>query len=157
MHYPEPIYQQCLGSEEQKFDYQVHMVINSLPVSDQKLLELKEATRNDPTLQKLAEIIIDGWPLNKESLPLELFPYFPFHDEITSAEGLLFKGDRVIIPSSLWKDMKTKLHCGHLGIGKCRTLARQVMFWPGINEEISDMVSKCSACLKSTERTTGLP
>ena len=82
-------------------------------------------------------------------MPPELFPYFPFRDEITSAEGLLFKGDRIIIPSSLRKDMKTKLHCGHLGVEKCRTRARQVMFWPGINAEISDMVSKCIACLEN--------
>ena len=154
-------YLPAADSEEQKFDYQVHMVINSLPLSDQKLLELKEATRNDPTLQKLAEIIIDSWPLSKESLPPELFPYFPFRDEITSAEGLLFKGDRNIIPSSLRKDMETKLHCGHLGLEKCRTRARQVTFWPGINAEISGMVSKMQRMFRksslSKERTTDLP
>ena len=29
-----------------------------------------------------------------------------------------------------------------------RAHARQVMFWPGINTEIADMISKCSTCLE---------
>ena len=70
-------------------------------------------------------------------------------NEITSAEGLLFKGDRVIIPAALCKLMKKKLHHGHTGIQRTRALARQVMFWPSVNAKITDMISKCSACIEN--------
>ena len=56
-----------------KFEYQVHMVLNSLPVSKDKLAQIKEATANDPVLQKLTNIIVDGWP---EAFPSELHAYF---------------------------------------------------------------------------------
>ena len=45
--------------------------------------------------------------------------------------------------------MKEKLHHGHIGIQRTRARARQVMFWPGLNAEITDMISKCSACIEN--------
>ena len=61
--------------------------------------------------------------------------------------GILMKGKPVIVPSSLRKEMKGRIHKGHLGIEKCKVRARETMFWPGINSEITEMVQRCSACL----------
>ena len=55
----------------------------------------------------------------------------------------------MIIPTALRKVMKEKLHHGHIGIQRTRAGARQVMFWPGLNAEITDMISKCSACIEN--------
>jgi hypothetical protein len=33
-----------------------------------------------------------------------------------------------------------------LGIEKYKSRARDVLFWPGLNAQIEDMVSKCSIC-----------
>ena len=46
------------------------------------------------------------------------------------------------------KEIKQRIHEGHLGQEKCKSRARQVVYWPGINAEISSMVSKCSTCLE---------
>ena len=119
------------------------------PCQKEKLDEIKQATRNDYVLQKLSSAIVEGWPETKETLPPELHAYFQYRHEITSAEGLLFKGDRVIISTALRKVMKEKLHHGHIGIQRTRARARQVMFWPGRNAEITDMISKCSACIEN--------
>ena len=35
-----------------------------------------------------------------------------------------------------------------MGIEKCKVRARQVVFWPGINAEITEMISRCPACIK---------
>ena len=139
-------------TNEQKFEYQVHMVLDNLPVSKEKLDEIKQASRNDYVLQKLSSTIVEGWPETKESLPPELHAHFQYRHEITSAEGLLFKGDRVIIPIALRKVMKEKLHHGHIGIQRTRARARQVMFWPGLNAEITDMISKSSQSKSVKER-----
>ena len=45
--------------------------------------------------------------------------------------------------------MKEKLHHGHIGIQRTRARARQVIFWTGFNAEITDMISKCSACTEN--------
>ena len=136
-------------TNEQKFEYQVDMVLDNLLVSKEKLDGIKQATRNDYVLQNLSSTIVEGWPEFKETLPPELDAYFQYRHEITSAEGLLFKGDRVIIPTALCKVMKEKLHHGHIGIQRTRPRARQVMFWPDLNAEITDMISKCSACIEN--------
>ncbi|CAC5400328.1 unnamed protein product [Mytilus coruscus] len=55
------------------------------------------------------------------------------------------------------KNMLNKLHEGHLGIEKTRKLARDSIFWPGINAQITDFISKCSVCLESRRSNTKEP
>ena len=45
--------------------------------------------------------------------------------------------------------MKERIHMGHMGIKRCKARARQLMYWPNINADITNMVSNCSACLKN--------
>ena len=76
-------------------------------------------------------------------------PYFQFRSELSIAEGIVFKGDKIVIPSSLRKEMKERIHQGHLGIEKFKARARQVMYWPNINADISDMVSNGTICIEN--------
>ena len=46
--------------------------------------------------------------------------------------------------------MKDIIHHGQNGIKRCKNRARQSIYWPGINREIEDLVSRCSLC--STHR-----
>ena len=39
-----------------------------------------------------------------------------------------------------------KLHSSHLGVEGCLRRAREVMYWPGMNQEVKDVVSVCSTC-----------
>ncbi|KAK3730654.1 hypothetical protein QZH41_011229, partial [Actinostola sp. cb2023] len=41
--------------------------------------------------------------------------YYCFRDEITLADGLIFKGERVVVPESMRKPLKNHLHMSHLG------------------------------------------
>jgi hypothetical protein len=45
-----------------------------------------------------------------------------------------------------------RIHEGHIGIEKCKARAREVMYWPRINAEIEDYISKCSVCLQHSDR-----
>ncbi len=42
--------------------------------------------------------------------------------------------------------MKQRIHEGHLGIEKCKSRARETLFWPGLNSEIVEMIQRCSTC-----------
>ena len=44
--------------------------------------------------------------------------------------------------------MKQILHTGHLGIERAKSNAGSTMYWPNIDEDISEMISKCNACQK---------
>ena len=43
-------------------------------------------------------------------------------------------------------EILTKIHAGHQGREKCKQRARQVVFWPGINSDINNVVDNCETC-----------
>ena len=51
-------------------------------------------------------------------------------EELCVVNGVLLKGTKVIIPSSMRREMVKLVHDGHLGIEKCKRRAREVMYWP---------------------------
>ena len=51
-------------------------------------------------------------------------PYFQIRSKLSIAEGIVFKGEKIVIPSSLGKEMKDRIHQGHLGIEKCKAKAK---------------------------------
>ena len=61
-------------------------------------------------------------------------------------DGVMMKGDRIVIPATLRSEMLARVHDSHLGIEKCRRRARDIMFWPQMNEQINEMISKCDIC-----------
>uniref|UniRef100_A0A3B1ISF7 Gypsy retrotransposon integrase-like protein 1 n=1 Tax=Astyanax mexicanus TaxID=7994 RepID=A0A3B1ISF7_ASTMX len=44
-----------------------------------------------------------------------------------------------------------KLHEGHQGVVKCRERARQSVWWPGLSQQLNELVLNCRTCIK--ERT----
>ena len=46
-------------------------------------------------------------------MPTNITPYFQFRDELVVQDGLVPRGDRVIIPRSLRKEIIKDLHAAH--------------------------------------------
>ena len=42
--------------------------------------------------------------------------------------------------------IKEKLHRSHIGIQGCLRRAREVVYWPNINRELEEFISKCETC-----------
>ena len=57
--------------------------------------------QKDPTLSLLKETVFEGWPQIREKCPPLLRDYWNFREELTVKDGLLPKGDRILIPSTL--------------------------------------------------------
>ena len=87
-----------------------------------------------------------GWPEHRFNFEALVKPYFDFQEELSYIDGIVFKGERVVIPQNLIKQVMDIIHESHLGIVKCKQLARDVVYWPGINKHIEDMVSRCATC-----------
>ncbi|PIK33923.1 hypothetical protein BSL78_29258 [Apostichopus japonicus] len=124
----------------------VHMLTANLPMTDQKLLEFQNATKEVVCLQNLLKLVQSGWPENRSEVIANVRSYWEYQGELHYADGLLFRGERLIVPQSLRKQMLSKIHEGHLGVIKCKSRARETLFWPGMSAQIEDVISKCDIC-----------
>ena len=92
-----------------------------------------------------------GWPCECRKLPQELHLYWNFRDELSVKDGLLTKGSRLLIHSTLTRKMLEQIHEGHQGIEKCMLKARDSVFWPGISDHIRETMEKCGICQASSK------
>lgn len=83
------------------------------------MAEIQHETAADPVIQSLIQVILQGWPDQKEALPSELHPYFTVRDELTAQDGILFKGLRCVIPASLRPKIRERLHGANTGVEGC--------------------------------------
>ena len=67
------------------------------------------------------------------------------------------KGDRLVIPKSLRKDMLHQVHYSHLGIEKCKQRAHDIIFWPGICSEIEKLIQGCPVCQEKQDANAKKP
>ena len=98
-------------------------------------------------MPKINDLLPDGWP-GKAHIPDSLTPYLSVSGEITVVDGLLMRGGRIIIPSTLHSSILEKLHTGHQGISKCRERARSSVWWPGLSKQLETLINNCSKCNK---------
>ena len=117
-----------------------------LPISEPQLREIQAETSQDDTLQQLKKTIISGWPGTKKEVPTCFHPYFLVRDELSAQDGLIFRGQRCGIPLSLGTKIKEKLHGVHTGIQSCLRRASETVYWPGMNSDLTDLISKCDIC-----------
>ena len=132
-------------SETQKEVESIHAV-DYLAISEQQLNEINQETAKDPTLQTLKNVILRGWPENSSSVPKEVSEYFNVGDELAVQDGIIFKGQRCVIPKTLRQKVKEKIHRAHIGIQGCLRRAREVVYWPSMNQEITDYIEHWDTC-----------
>ena len=129
-------------------ELRIHNLVAALPISENKLNLLKKATATDEGLQMIQGLINKGWPAHKQDTPISTRQYWATRDELHVAEGLVFKGEKLVIPTSMRDEMLTKLHESHLGVEKCKVRARSIMYWPGMGQDIEEAISRCPTCAK---------
>ena len=126
--------------EEETVKHDIHFITTKSCPTDIKTVQ--EATMQDQDLNKLKEVVFKGWPAYRKQCPQELWDYWTFRCDLVIEDGLILKGDR-IIPEILRGQILDALHTGHQGETKCLLLARESVFWPGITNDIRQLVKDC--------------
>ena len=103
-------------------------MLHTLPILEQKLDELKAETQKDPVLQDLKHTVENGWLTTKQEAPVTTAPFWNYRDEISISDGILFKGERVIVPKSMQPNMLKIIHSAHMGAEKCKRRAKEVLY-----------------------------
>jgi hypothetical protein len=99
-------------------------VMSILPISETRREQLSKATASDSTCGQLVRMIRDGWTNEYKHAPKQVQPYYAYRDELTVQDGLIVKGERVVIPESLRQEYLVELHRGHSGAEAVKRRAR---------------------------------
>jgi hypothetical protein len=93
-----------------------------------RLESLRAETQAVPTLQVLSDYIRTGWPKSMQDLPDDVQVYWCFRDELKILDGLIMKGNRVVIPSAVRGETLQHLHDAHQGITSTLQRAHQTVY-----------------------------
>ncbi|PFX13633.1 Retrovirus-related Pol polyprotein [Stylophora pistillata] len=114
----------------------VDMDLKPSNVTADTLEIIRTETSKDPVLSILHSVLMTGWPDERKSIPEEIRGFWSYREEITDDNGVLFKLDQVIVPTSLRVEMLCKIHKANQGYDSSITRARECLFWPGMQSDM---------------------
>ena len=85
------------AAEQDESEFETINMIKYLAVSEERLLQIQRDTEADKSLQVLKVVIQKGWPEHKSNLPSIISPFFNMREELSIQDGLIFKGERVVV------------------------------------------------------------
>ena len=139
-------------SEDQLIDEEIschlNAVVHRMPVSNSYMKKLQVETKADEVIKAVIKTMSEGWPTSKQLCRDLVQPYWDSRHDLTTHHGLLIKGDRIVVPKSLQKDVLQRLHNAHQGMDRMKRRARQTAYWPQMNSQIENLVNRCNTCLK---------
>lgn len=121
-------------------------MVHHLHIAEERLKAIREETSRDRKLQSLIQVIQKGWTMNKKDLPSAVAHYLSFQEELSTQSGVVFRGERVVIPDKLRGDIVQRIHSSHLGIEGCLRRARECVYWLDMNDQIKTFIEKCDIC-----------
>ena len=67
-------------------------------------------------------------------------------DELGMYDGLVFKGELLMVPQGLRAEIKKDINISHAGVEGCLRRVRESVYWPGMNAELRHWISTCEPC-----------
>lgn len=138
-------------SEAKKCSY-LSFIQENFPVS---FKEVKSEIAKDPLLSKIYGYVMFGWP--SKVVTEDEKPYFIRKDNIHIDQGCLIWGYRVIVPKALREMVLREIHDGHPGIVKMKQIARNYVFWEGLDADIERVSAQCAACVSQRAAPPAAP
>lgn len=121
-------------------------MVEHIRVKPATLQEIRAHTEQDEVLQELMKVIKAGWPETKHEVPHQLTPFFGIRDELSMQDGIVLRGERVVIPKSLQRQMVNRVHYAHTGTASSLSRARECIYWPGMSTDVKHFIEKCDVC-----------
>jgi transposase InsO family protein len=104
---------------------------------------LQKESGKDPIISTVMRYCKEGWP---NVLQDSAKPFQKLVDSLSTENGCLFAGSRIVVPERLRRQVLDLLHLGHFGMQRMKQLARSVVYWPHIDDDIERLSRECSAC-----------
>ena len=134
----------------------VHMLADVAVPKAMTMNEIVNATENDETL-KLVKFIVqnNSWNHVKDrSIDSDVRVDYKVLDSFrrvslelcVTANGLILRGSRIVIPEVLQQHVVNLAHEGHQGINKTKALLREKVWFPGIDDMVARKIAECVTC-----------
>ena len=125
--------------------YELIFVMKSLDKLPINCKDIEKHTNNDCNLVLLKKYVLTGFPSKLDSC---LLKYKTVINELSVMKGCLMYRDRVIVPESLRDDVLHMFHQdeAHAGISAMKMHARALVWFPGIDAAIENIVKSCITC-----------
>ena len=132
---------------EEDLTCMVHMVLNNAPFSDAKLEEAEKATAENTTMRILQTMLHDvSWPDKISEAHSSIKSFWTYWEELTKANDLILKGEKIVIHQSLRKKIINRIHSHQLGMIKCQEWVKDVIIWPEMLKQMEETITKCEIC-----------
>ena len=115
-------------------------------ITDHTHSVIRRATQDDPILSRIIPYIQHGWPDKRTAVERNLANYWTFRWELAYIDGVLYKGDKIIIPTAMRRRMLEKIHAAHQGVEKSILNAIDTMYWPSMRRDIQETCEHCPTC-----------
>ena len=129
------------------------LLLDSLhePVSATKI---KQWTDRDPLLSSVRRMVQQGWRYSSDE---KVRPFARRKDELSVQDGCLLWGSRVVVPQAGRGPVMEEIHQGHPGIARMKSLARGIVWWPGIDADLEGKVKDCHECQANRKSPASAP
>ena len=112
---------------EEEMNIYVDNTLDSLPVSDVKLIEIKESQDEDPVCKQIKLYCMEGC---KFHLHDAIKPYWAVKEEPSVVHGVLLKASRIVRLQVL-----DKMHEGHEDMVKSKEHAKTSVLWSSLSHD----------------------
>ena len=145
-------FNRCPANERQDFaDVENHLFVVAKMLPEAITTDkVRRETQTDPTLSTVIELLKKGGsrPPNNSQKPLA--PFRTVWSELSVADGLLLRGERMVLPKSLVPLALKIAHDGHMGIQKTKQYLRTALWFPGLDGLVEKEVNNCIPCQATT-------
>lgn len=125
--------------DESTEGYIRNIVAEAVPIAV-TVEKVAEDSKNDETIQKVLEALQEG---TRENIPKEFKPYM---NELCSVDGVLLRGNRLVIPTQLQERVISLAHEAHPGMAAMKRRLQQKVWWPQMDKQVDSYVKRCKEC-----------
>ena len=130
------------------------LIIESLDEAPVTASQIAAWTQKDTVLSTVMQYIMLGWPASVKG---ELKPYWNRRMELSTHAGCILWGLRIVVPPQGQSTVLAELHGAHPGMTRMKALARQLVWWPNLDQTIEDVVKHCEECQQDRSNPPSAP
>lgn len=118
----------------------VHQIVNYSRPNAIPLSTIKKISEKDEEIIKVKKgVFSDQWDTSVNQFKI-------FQTELCFHEGILLRGNRIVVPCPLRRQVLEAAHEGHPGIVAMKNRLRTKVWWPRIDADAEKLVKSCKGC-----------